>query len=418
MITHEAAGTEQKQPSSRSSSLPKILHKIAYSERVGRFCSWLYTPISDCYKNERLRSWFKKAPLESEDPLVTGTKVHKSTSTRVGRVKKSLAIISIGFLLLCNLPQAGAFVNNLKNFAQPTVCLENDTMKRCYTIEDNMHVSCCVTDKILGIEVCKDYLITMPETASIPFRDLSRMKDQCSADLTDETREIRQDINIHVLPKGIDFRGIKNFCFFNCGDTVIQLPTKSITFLTFVEKLQKSLDAIGYPRDVPLSIKFLRPDNPTDILILDAGMEIDYIGSHVAERCSSIPVSISLSHTYFEYLSIEEIFSSINHELGHVVFKLRKFAQFPPFYKRQSSQRNNFEKYAEETFADLVSNLLSEPNTNQIMFLRRHVALQEPNSRFQPEKDSMSCIPDGTRSYPPYVCRVAFADNIQNQLED
>lgn len=419
--------TVQKQ---HPSSLPKVLHKIAYSENVGKFCSWLFKPISECCKSERLRSWFKKPLLEAEDPIVTFTKVTPSTSSRVGRVKKSLALISIGFLLLCNLPQAGAFINNLQDFAKPKICLENDTMQRCCTIEDNVHISCCTTDKLMGITVCKDFLMEMPETASIPFQDLSRMKDQCSADLTDETRAIRQELDDNVLPKwGPPSQRVREIyesaglvppetCVKNCDSYfLIRHPIKGrlISFEPFMphflKKFQKSLDAIGL--DPYMAIIF-KPSQQSSHF-LEARIVPEFSGTTTRPEFRAW---LELSHNELQLSSVDEIFSSINHELGHIVFRLRKFAQLPPSYELQLSQSDKFEQYAEEIFADLVSTLLSEPNTNQIGYLRQHIVFQEPNSPFKPQKDSMSCIPDGTRSHPPMVCRVAYANNIQDQLED
>src|SRR5579872_6532680 len=88
--------TAQAQP---PSTLPKFLHNIAYSERVGKFCAWLTSPIAKCCKSKRLRRWFASpqatSPELGEHPLVKLTKVTPSTSRYVAGVKKTVAIISI-----------------------------------------------------------------------------------------------------------------------------------------------------------------------------------------------------------------------------------------------------------------------------------------------------------------------------------
>jgi len=427
--------TPETAQAQRPSTLPKILHKIAYSERVGKFCAWLTSPIAKCCKSKRLQFWFgspqKTSPELGDHPLVKLTKVTPSTSRYVAGVKKTVAIISIGFLLLINLPQAGAVFDNLQDYLKPTVCVQNDNFKRCCTIQDNMHISCCVTDNLVGIEVCKDYLVTMPERASIPFQDLSRIKDQCSADLTSEARMIRKEFDEHILPKmepvSKEIRALfeqigrtapKMRCAKNCGDVTITLPTNSTSHELphFLEKFQKSLDSVGIPHDAPLSIEF-SPSYQTDYF-LDAGIYTHYLND--TRECPKVIAELNLYHNLFEFLSVDEIFATVNHELGHLVFRLRKLAQSsfelpkPPAYE---SEEYYHERYVDETFADLVSNLLSKHDSNQMSYLRQHVDLKEKNSRAQQE-DSMSCISNGVRTHPPFVCRVAYADTIQNQLDD
>jgi len=390
----------------RPSTLPKILHKIAYSERVGKFCAWLTSPIAKCCKSKRLQWWFgspqQTSPELGDHPLVKLTKVTPSTSRSVACVKKSVAILSIGFLLLINLPQAEAVFDNLQDYLKPTVCVQNDNFKRCCTIEDNMHISCCVTDNILGIEVCKDYLVTMPETASVPFGDLSRLKDQCSADLTSEARMIRPE-----------FDGIMQEVEQGEVPTIAIPANVASGSPNFLKKFQESLESIGIPLDAPIYVAF--PKSSESDTILAAAMyanveRIDYLYNRYP---SSGLATMHLRSNLLEYFSVDEIFASINHELGHLLFKIRKLAD-SQFGMWTPLNPATFD-FNEEMFADLVSSLSSKKDVDQTSFLRQHVALRETNSHLK-EDDHLPCLVNCMWAHPPLLCRIAYSDSIQNQL--
>jgi len=382
------------------SSLPKILHNIAYSERVGKFCSWLFKPVTRCCKSERVRSWFTSpqatSPELGDHPLVKMTKVKPATSTGFKRFKQAVAIISIGFLVLFTLPQANAFFqNNLQDYLKPTVCVQNDSFKRCCTIEDNMHISCCVTDKILGIEVCKDLLVTMPETASIPFGDLSRIKDQCSADLTPESRMIRQEFD--GIMQRIESRKSPSITIPNALDAAPQ----------FAHVIQGYLENLGIPRNAPLCVVFPRSKNTT--IFLDAELfktPIDDRSYYGKRYPAGGLATLHLRSNLFEYLSVDEILAVTGHELGHLLFHLRNTAQK---YLFQSKEISDLPGHNEEIFADLVGGLLSTQG-HQTAMVKQHLALTD--------KTSEECAVKNLVDHPPHVCRNAYLDNVQNQLEE
>lgn len=377
----------------------------SYRERIGTMCSWLAKPFTACCKKRQLQA----EEQEPCNPPVVQSKQHKQAphNKRTPRISKKVVVITVGIILLLALPHAGAMFNNLQDFLTPTICVAGEAFKRCCTIVDNAHVSCCVTDNILGIEVCKDYLVTMPETASIPFRDLSRIKDQCSVDLTLESQLIRQEFD--GIMQGIE-RG---------NNTNVIIPEGVATAPQhFLKKLQESLVSIGIPQEAPLTIVFMSSGNNT--IFLDAASYKNpeqYYERFIRSIHDDGLGTIHLRSNLFKYLSVNEIFATLHHELGHLLAMIRKMAKSQLEIPVPHDPKTfDFRKHNEEIFADLTSALTSAKGADQMSFLRQHVALQG-TGHLDEQPDTNNCFVTYWFGHPPSICRIAYLDSIQNQLD-
>ena len=392
-------------PESRS-TLPRCLQKIMCSKRVGRFCAWLFSPILALshedlsYLHQNTRT---PASLNGlvQDRLIKFTEVNSTTSTGIKQIKQGVAVIAVVCIFLFCLPTASAKTNvweNLEDHLKPNICVEQDQDQRCCTIENDMSVSCCVTSLETSAPVCKSYDFTMPARVSAPFGDISKLKNQCSADLTDETLMIRKEINNL-------YKNSRMYIEIPESGTMLSKKMKSAPPY-FLKKFTTALKNIGISADAPLVIVFMRSEPTSDLLdaaIYPARLKLEtyYSGRYQDGGLATLHIRSNL----LDFFSVDEIFATINHELGHLVHTLRDFAQV--IFSEPS------QAYNREVFADLISGLLSNPDADQ-MSMRRQYALSSETC------DQNNCATDcnilNRSGHPPLLCRIAYLDKIQGQL--
>jgi len=390
----------------KKSTLPRCLQRIAHSPRVGKICAWLFAPIialvdKDSSEQEKITGYLHQNP---RIPGIEGALAVSPTTSRGNKfIKQAFSLVAVGFILISCLPTAHAKSHvweNLKDHLEPKICMQDISSQRCCTIKDNSHVSCCVTSaKTQGQPVCKSYLFEMPQEVARPSHDdVSKLKDQCSPDLTPENIMIRKEINDC-------FRHKKPYIEIPESGSMLSKKIKSAPPF-FLKKFRTVLKNINIPADAPLIITFMGSENTNDLL--DAALSVspfkqDYYYSKTYPHGGL--GTLYLRSNLIQHFSIDEIFAAIHHELGHLIDELRTFAQLSLQAPDQPHNR--------EVFADLVSALTSKQGADQTSMLRQYTHSCQNSSEIYCETN---CSRLYLGAYPPLLCRIAYLDTVQDQL--